>query len=76
VCLHTCGYSGVWVCACTYVHVFLLIQHAMHMHHVVMSFVAPWSVPHFSTYLINGVILGKKVIEHKICVIVFSTTFI
>jgi hypothetical protein len=44
------------VCACVHmgtqarghVHVALLIQHATHMHHTVMSFVAPWSPTHFS----------------------------
>ena len=27
-------------------------------------------------YLTNGVILGKKVIEHKMCVLVSPTTFV
>jgi len=32
-----------------------------------------WSLPH---YLINGRIFAKKIIEHKIWVLIFSTTFV
>jgi len=35
----------------------------------------PWPVWHiFPHYRSNGTILGKKVIEHKIYVLMFSTT--
>ena len=30
----------------------------------------------FWRYLINGAIFGKKVAEHKMCVLIFSTTFV
>jgi len=29
----------------------------------------------FPHYLINGMIFGKKVVEHKMCVLTFRTTF-
>jgi hypothetical protein len=73
-CVHACGYLGACVCACTYVHVALLIQHAMSMHHIVTSVVAPWSVPHFLTSN-KWCAFWKKVIEHKMRVFIFSTTF-
>jgi len=37
-----------------------------------------WPAPIYSAfahYLINGTIL-KKIIEHKMCVLIFSTTFV
>jgi hypothetical protein len=34
-----------------------------------------WLYHIFPHYLINGTIFGKKFIEHKMCVLVFSTTF-
>jgi hypothetical protein len=27
-CVRACGYPGAWACACAYVHIALLIQHA------------------------------------------------
>jgi hypothetical protein len=52
-----------------------LIQHATRMRPIVTSFVAS-AAPDFRNYLINGAIFGKKVIEYKMCVLIFSTTFI
>ena len=46
-CVRACGYPGAWACACAYVHVALLIQHATRMRHVVTTFVAPRTPPHF-----------------------------
>jgi hypothetical protein len=34
------------------------------------------AVPYFPHYLINGKIFGKKVIEHKMCAVIFSTDFV
>jgi hypothetical protein len=59
-------------------HVALLIQHATHMHHIVTSFVAPLAPPYFSTLCCkrHNFRKKKKVVEHKMCVLTFSVTFI
>ena len=71
-----CVFSGEWACACACVHVALLIQHATRMRHIVTSFVAPQSPPHFSTLSHKWHDLRKKVTDHKMRVLIFSTTFI
>jgi len=53
------------------VFVTLDIEHAMRMHH--LSTAASPTLQYFSNYLINGTIFEKKVIEHKMCVLIFST---
>ena len=59
------------------VSVALVNQHAKSMHRSILSSVACLALPYFSHYLINGTILvKKKVIEHKMCVLIFSTTFV
>ena len=50
----------------------LLIQHATRMRHIVTSFVAPLAPPYFSTLSH----FREKVTEHKMCVLIFSTTFV
>jgi hypothetical protein len=54
----------------------LLIQHATHMRHIVTSFVAPLAPPCFSTLSHKRRDFRKKVIEHKMCVLIFYTTFV
>ena len=49
------------------------IQHAMRVRH---SHLWPaWLYSIFS-YLVNCMIFEKKVVEHKLCVLIFSTTFV
>jgi hypothetical protein len=62
-------------CECMYVHVALLVQHVMHVCHIVTSLLAPWSQPYFSTLSHKRCDFRKKVTEHKMCVLIFSTTF-
>jgi hypothetical protein len=57
------------------VFVALGIEHAMCMRHIVISSLS--ALPHFPTLPCKkNKIFGKKVTEHKIRVIVFSTTFV
>jgi hypothetical protein len=58
------------------VHVTLLNQHATRMRHIVTSFVAPLAPLYFSTVSHKRRDFWKKVTEHKMCVLIFSTTFI
>jgi hypothetical protein len=44
--------------------------------HYIVSFVACPALPYFPHYLISGVTLKKNVIEHKICVLIFYTSFV
>jgi hypothetical protein len=69
-CARAC--QGAWAC----VHVALLIQHATRMRHIVVSFVAPLAPPYFSTLSHKRRDYRKKVKVHKMCVLIFSTTFI
>ena len=75
-CVFACGYPGAWPCACAYVHIALLTQHATRMRHIVTSFVAPRSPLNFSTLSHKRYDFRKKAIEHKMCVFIFSTTFV
>ena len=66
--------QGAWACTCAYVYVVLLIQQATRMRHIVTSFVASRSAPHFSTLSLKRYDFREKVIEHKMCAFIFSTT--
>jgi hypothetical protein len=65
VCMHAYGYPGTWAFVCAYAHVALLIHHATRMRHVVTSFVALLSLPHFS-------VLSHKRCDFRKNVTVFS----
>jgi hypothetical protein len=58
------------------VHIALLIQHATRMRHIVTSFMAPRSTPYVSTLSHKGYDFWKNIVERKMCVLVFSTTFV
>jgi hypothetical protein len=56
------------------VSVALVTQHAKRMCHIVLL-VTVWLYHIFQHYLINGTIFGEKDIGHKMCGLIFSTTF-
>jgi len=60
-------YYIFWVCVCS-----LNYPARMRMRCIILSSVT-CLVPH---YLINGKILGKKVVKHKTYFAIFSTTFV
>ena len=74
-------YIFLCVCACVHVgtrvrgqcvRVVLLIQNSTHMRHTVDLLASPY----FSTLTHKRRDFRKNVIEHKMCVLIFSTTFI
>jgi len=76
--LCNCCYCGIAVSVAfsECVSVFFVIQLAMHVHCIILSSVANLALPYFSTLSYNGMIFGKKkkIIELKICVLIFCTT--
>jgi len=46
------------------------------MRHILLSTVACLVLPYFLYYLVSGTIFGKKVIEHEMCVLIFSKNFV
>ena len=67
-----CVHGRVHVCA----RVSLLIQHATRRRQIVFSFVASAAPPYFSKLSTELHDFGEKVTEHKMCILIFSTTFI
>jgi len=50
-------------------------QHVTHTRHIAIR-ALPRSTTFFPHYLTNGTIFEKKVTEHKMCVLIFCTTFV
>jgi hypothetical protein len=63
MCMHMCAYSLAYTECDAYAPCCDVICGLL-LHHM------------FRHYFINGMIFGKKVTDHKMCVLIFSTTFI
>ena len=66
----------VWVPERVGVCIGMLIKHATRVRHTVTLFVAPRSPLYFSTLFHKRCDFRKNVIEYKMCVFIFSTTFV
>jgi hypothetical protein len=58
------------------VSVALVIRHAKRMRRIILSSVACLDLPYISTSSHKRHDLREKVIEHKMCVLIFFTTFV
>ena len=70
---HCCSGKAISITYSERVFVALGTHYAMLMRDIVICGLSG-STRFFSNYLIHGTIFEKKVIEYKICVLIFSTT--
>jgi hypothetical protein len=73
---HCCRRKVISITYSVFMSVALVIQHAKRMHHIVLSSVACEAPQYFSTLCRKRQDFRRKVIEHKICVLILSTDFV
>jgi hypothetical protein len=71
--------SYIFLCVCVCVRacacIALLTQHAKDMHSIILTHVASLASPYFATLSHKWHHFRKSLIEHNMCVLRFSTTF-
>jgi hypothetical protein len=73
---HSCHGKAISITYSECVSATLVIQHAMHVRHIMLSSVACLHLPNVSTLSHKWSDSGEKVIEHTMCICTFSTTFV
>jgi len=56
------------------VYVVLVVHHAKLMRRIMFMSVPSWAVPYFPTFSYTWSDFWRKVTDHKVCVLIFSTS--